>query len=137
GILLGERYGEILRHVAPYNSADCIVPVPLHAVKLKRRGYNQSACFAHGLARSMQKPVIEDGLRQVRTVSSQTRKGRYQRYENVRGTIEVVDRSRLSGKHTLLVDDVLTTGATVEACADALLADPSVSVSIATLARAV
>lgn len=137
GILMGQKYGEILRQVQPYNQADCIVPVPLYAAKLRRRGYNQSACFAHGLSRSMQKPVIEDGLRQFRPAPSQTRKSRYQRFENIRETIEVADSSQLSGKHILLVDDVLTTGATVEACAGALLEDPSISVSVVTLARAV
>lgn len=136
GVAMGRKYGEVLCDTAPYSKADCIIPVPLHPRKLRRRGYNQSTSFGQGLSIAMQKPLIEKGLRQCRPTKSQTKKGRYQRFENSRKVFEVTDPDLLSGRHILLVDDVLTTGATVEACAAALLADPTVRVSVVTLAHA-
>jgi len=136
GILIGSRYGEILSRTAPFNQADVIVPVPLHPKKLRQRGYNQSAFFAEGLSRSMCKPVVADGIIRHVATESQTRKNRYERYENMRATFVVGDPAAVAGKHILLVDDVLTTGATIEACADALLAAGADKVSAVTIAKA-
>src|SRR5690606_21158823 len=133
---LGKKYGKILLNIAPYSDIDCIVPVPLHTTKFRKRGYNQSLYFAKGLSLSMGKPLLENGFRRSRPTPSQTRKNRYQRFENVRESFEVDIPELFSDKHILLVDDVLTTGATIEGCAHALLKDKSVKVCIATLARA-
>lgn len=136
GELLGKKYGKILRNTSPYNEADCIVPVPLHVTNLRKRGYNQSLCFAKGISFSMQKPLLDGGFRRSRSTPSQTRKNRYQRFENVQESFEVTAPAMFADKHILLVDDVLTTGATVESCAQALMKDRSVRISIATLAHA-
>lgn len=136
GELLGKKYGKILQKSSPYNEVDCIVPIPLHAAKLRKRGYNQSSYFAKGISISMQKPLLEGGFRRSRSTSSQTRKNRYQRFENVQESFEVINPDIFSDKHILLVDDVLTTGATLESCAQALMKDESVKISIATIAHA-
>ena len=136
-VLLGRKYGQLLRHTTPFSEADYIIPIPLHRRKLLRRGYNQSSCFAYGLADSMQIPVIEQAVIRRRHTPSQTKKNRYQRIENIRGAFAVAKPEALSGKHLLLVDDVLTTGATIEACADALLQDRSISISAVTIAHTI
>lgn len=136
GLVMGQRYGISLREIPAFAAADLIVPVPLHVRKLRKRGYNQSVFFANGLAISLEKPVLENGLVRRRRTESQTRKSRYERFKNMEELFSVTDPSAMAGKHVLLVDDVLTTGATVEACARALLEVEGVKVSVATLARA-
>jgi len=136
GIQLGRLYGSILKTDASLEAIDLIVPVPLHPRKQRSRGYNQSTQFAIGLSESMQIPYLEHAL--VRTVqtSTQTRKSRLERFENVLLAFQVKEATAISGKHILLVDDVLTTGATLEACAIKLLEVPEVKVSMATIAIA-
>ncbi len=136
GRLIGARYGESLRQAAPFNEADFIVPVPLHPSKLRDRGYNQSAFFAKGLSASMGMAVLEHALARGKATESQTRKSRYQRYENMVDTFSVSDHDAIADKHILLVDDVLTTGATIAACVHALLAGGAARVSVATIAKA-
>ncbi len=136
GELLGSRYGDLLKETAPFNQADIIVPVPLHPSKLRDRGYNQSAFFAKGLSASMGRAVEEHALARHQATESQTRKSRYQRYENTVDTFSVRGREAIAGKHVLLVDDVLTTGATLEACAHVLLVGGAAKVSIVTIAKA-
>lgn len=136
GTVIGERYGAVLARTAPFNQAEVIVPVPLHPKKLRTRGYNQSAFFAHGLARTMQLPVAEHGIVRLRETASQTRKNRYERYENMLKTFKASDPDAIAGRHVLLVDDVLTTGATLEACAGTLLDHGASNVSAVTIAKA-
>ncbi len=135
GTLFGSRFGDVLRETAPFNRADIIVPVPLHPRKFRKRGYNQSVFFAKGLSQSMQKPVGEYCLTRLRATESQTRKNRYERSENMHAAFALNDGEAIVGKHVLLVDDVLTTGATLEACADVLLAGGAAKVSTATIAK--
>lgn len=135
GTAVGIRYGAVLADTAPFNQADIIVPVPLHPKKLRERGYNQSVFFAKGLASSMQLPMAEHGIVRRRATASQTRKNRYERYENMLKTFEATDANAIAGLHVLLVDDVLTTGATLEACASTLLESGAAKVSVATIAR--
>lgn len=135
GEWLGQKCALHLRD-SLFEEVDLIMPVPLHPKKQRKRGYNQSACFAWGLSKVWGIEVVEGNL--VRTVhtSSQTNKKRMQRFENVKNAFQVVRSEELVGKHVLLTDDVFTTGATLEACAMPLLAIKGVKVSILTLAIA-
>lgn len=137
GVLMGLRYGGLLRYATGFASVDLVVPVPLHPKKLRERGYNQSAYFAEGLAQSLGKPMLPNALARKTAGESQTHKSRYERYQNMQDTFQVNEPGALAHRHVLLVDDVLTTGATIEACAQALLACEGVRVSVATIARAV
>ena len=136
GHKMGHLFGYDLIQNSLYQDIDAIIPVPLHPKKEKQRGYNQSAEIGIGLSTSMQRPLILGNLvRDVHT-ASQTRKGRFERWENVSGIFKVENTNSLSGKHLLLIDDVITTGATLEACCEPLLKIPGVRMSIATLACA-
>lgn len=134
GMFIGRRYGEILKLVDQFNY-DVIVPVPLHPSKLKKRGYNQSDTFAQGLSQALEIPWRDDAV--IRTLKSetQTKKSRIERWKNVENVFEVVKPKLLIGKKTLLVDDVITTGATLESLAKTIQNYAS-EVSIATIAVA-
>lgn len=133
GNMLGKRYGELLTNSA-FRHVDLIVPVPLHPKKLKKRGYNQSEFFAKGLSERFKVPIEVGNLVRPTRTESQTMKRRYERYENMKDTFEVLRPDVFEQKHLLLVDDVLTTGATIEACSHKLLEIPGVRVSVLTLA---
>lgn len=136
GTALGQRYGHSLAESRYFSSVDCIVPVPLHPYKEKLRGYNQSAVFGNGLSESMGIPCLPLGLRRRLHTATQTRKGRFERINNVGEVFEPGQAHLLRNKHILLVDDVVTTGATMEACALTLLDIPGTRVSLATIAFA-
>ncbi|MDQ2772551.1 MAG: ComF family protein [Bacteroidota bacterium] len=136
GTALGQLYGSDLCAAGLAPDFDLIVPVPLHPRKLARRGYNQAAAFASGLAASLQVPASNHALRRVANTKTQTKKNRVQRWENVATVFEVDDSAAIIGRRVLLVDDVLTTGATLEACGAVLLAAGAAEVSIATIACA-
>lgn len=133
---VGLRYGYKLSESSEFQSVDVVVPVPLHKKKLRKRGYNQSEWIARGLSESMDKPVSSDNLFRKTHTSTQTQKNRIERWENVKDVFGVRQPGEFSGKHILLIDDVVTTGATLEACAAQLLTIENVKVSIATLAYA-
>jgi ComF family protein len=130
---LGEMYGRKLSEVHAFSTLDAIIPVPLHPARKKKRGYNQSEYFAQGLGQSLKKPVNVSLIRKIST-DSQTRKSRFVRYENMKDVFSLTQSKDLEGKHILLVDDVLTTGATIEGCALELLKVPNLKLSVATLA---
>jgi len=117
GIKLGEMIGERLNSAPDYANIDLIVPVPLHKNKERSRGYNQSQLIASGISVVLNVNVNPDLLIRTVTTDTQTKKGRYMRFENMRTVFSVKNREDLAGKHILLVDDVITTGATLEACA--------------------
>ena len=139
GRWLGRILGEKMREAA-YPLPDVIVPVPLHWRRQWKRGYNQAEVIARGISEGLagDVPVLTDILRRVRYSTSQTRMSVGSKWENVSGSFVLIDNitaaERLSGRHVLLVDDVLTTGATVEACWDALRVIPDVRVSYASIA---
>lgn len=135
--VLAEPLGELLKHcwnVVEF-SVDVIVPVPLHAARLRERGYNQSALLARRLAAAAHLPLVEDCLLRTRATASQMTLGAAERRVNVRGAFECAD-GRLTGKRVVLIDDVCTTGATLHECGAALLRAGAVSVWALTLARA-
>lgn len=135
GKRLGERYGKQLNKNELFQSVDVIVPVPLHAMKQRSRGYNQSMQFAKGIGASMEKPV-KNALKRVISGSSQTTKSKMERIKVIENSFNVMNAKALEGKHVLLVDDVITTGATIEACCLKILEIPETKVSIATIAFA-
>lgn len=132
--LLGELYGQQLKEASAFESCDLIIPVPLHKKRLRSRGYNQSDYFAKGLSNALNIPTDCKNLIRVAHNESQTSRSRPERFENVKGIFQLNHPESLTDKHILLVDDVLTTGATLEACSTILLKNPGVKVSIATLA---
>ena len=115
---------------------DVILGVPLHKSRLQQRGYNQADWIADGLAQSSGIPFRTDVLSRQQFKASQTHKNRLERWENVKTVFAVVDKDSIKGKHVLVVDDVLTTGATLEACANELLMAGCGAVSLITLAVA-
>lgn len=133
---IGKHFGIDLLQSSDFSSVDLICPVPLHSQKEKKRGYNQSWWIASGIARQLNKPVSADNLKRITATETQTRKSRFERWTNVEGIFELSNPEEFSGKHILLVDDVVTTGSTLEACAQAILSKSTARVSIATLATA-
>lgn len=136
GNLAGRMYGAHLKKHPDFATIDAILPVPLAPKKLKKRGYNQSACFAEGLSMSMGRPHWNHSLERRTETDSQTNKTRFERWQNVSTVFGVREPQRLQGLHVLLVDDVVTTGATLEACAQELLLIPGLKLSIVTMAYA-
>lgn len=133
GNVLGRLYGHLLLESGYEGAWDCVVPVPLHYMKYKKRGYNQSERFARGLAEILG-VECDTGLLRVKFTETQTNKSRWQRWENVESVFDVNDACNFVDKRVLLVDDVMTTGATVAACANTLLQNGSKQVDIAVIA---
>jgi ComF family protein len=115
---------------------DAIIPVPLHEKKRLKRGYNQSEEFAKGMSQGLNIPIYDQVLLRQRNAQTQTALSREQRWNNVAQDYILQQSETLEGKHLLLVDDVLTTGATLEACGRLLLSIPGLSLSVATIAIA-
>lgn len=133
GVALGRLAAGEFMAAGFFDGVDVIVPVPLARKRLRERGYNQSAEVAAGVSSLTGIPVDERSVCRKAFKTSQTKLGRWERLGNVSGLFEVRRQERLLGKHVLLVDDVFTTGATVMACASAVAAVPSTTVSIMTL----
>ncbi|MEL6719414.1 MAG: ComF family protein [Bacteroidota bacterium] len=134
GVELGKAFGKKLVQTQHFQSIDCIVPIPLHPKKERKRGYNQSEAIAKGLSESLSKPYFKDGMKRVLHLKSLTRKNRDERFKSIENAYEVKRTKKLTGKHILLVDDVLTTGATIEACAKKILELPDVKLSLVVIA---
>ena len=136
GEYLGRIAGQGLKKSGMFKDVDCIVPVPLHPDKLRTRGYNQSLMIAQGLSQMLDIPIDTSVINKVVYNSTQTKKHRFERYLNSLNLFKAVPRPDVCGKHLLLVDDVLTTGATLESCINELKTIQGVRVSVFTLARA-
>ncbi|TNF27327.1 MAG: ComF family protein, partial [Bacteroidetes bacterium] len=121
GTELGVAFGHILKEKSWFTDADFIIPMPLHPAKEARRGYNQSNYIADGLSEVLQIPVQSSKIRRVKMTDSQTKRSRYQRSENVDEVFKVNDQAGLIGKNVILVDDVVTSGATLIAAGSTLL----------------
>lgn len=136
GLMLGRMIGEKLLSNTLYQKPDLIVPVPLHQKKENSRGYNQSKCIADGIAEVLQVPVVTGVLTRKKNTGTQTKKSRYQRFENVQSVFEIRQPWGLENQHILLIDDVITTGATLESCGKILLDSGLRKLSIAAAAYA-
>lgn len=115
---------------------DYIIPVPLHRRKFRRRGFNQSEIIANGISQIMNIEVNNNILKREQYTKTQTNRKRYERWENVENVFNCKNKEMLKGKHIMLIDDVVTTGATLEAAANEILRINKVKLTIATLAYA-
>ena len=136
GTYLAELMGQSLLDSNRFNNIDALIPLPLYADKQRQRGYNQAAVICEGLSSVLNIPMLPGIVTRERSTETQTRKHRTERWENVHTSFAVRNPQALTGKHLLLVDDVVTTGATLEACGNVILRSGNVTLSIATLAHA-
>lgn len=136
GMMLGRLMAEELQACHRFSTVDTLLPVPLHPRKQRMRGYNQSQVLVEGMCEVWPLPSFGDELLRVVRTPSQTRQGRLDRWRNVKEAFHLPDPESLQGRHVLLVDDVVTTGATVEACALALSNVPGIRISLFTAACA-
>ncbi|MEM9648237.1 MAG: phosphoribosyltransferase family protein [Bacteroidota bacterium] len=134
GGFLGEWYATLLENEDYLKTVDMVIPVPLHPKKKQKRGYNQVTLFAKHIAIAIQADYREDILIKKRNVKTQTKKDRQLRWENACDVFALADTLTSNPKHILLVDDVITTGATIEACAHTLLKIEGVEISVLSMA---
>jgi ComF family protein len=133
GEMVGKMYGVQLTKINWKPKFDCIVPVPLHPRRLRQRGYNQSDYFAKGIASLLEIPWHSNCLKRAKNTVTQTQQNKVERLDNLMDAFYVVNSQLIQHKHVLLVDDVVTTGATLEACALPLLKAEVKAISIATI----
>ena len=136
GESMGRAVASEIRGDGFFRGIDCIVPVPLHREKERRRGYNQSEWIARGIAAVTHLPLYTTAVCRIKNTETQTRKSSFERWENVEGTFLLRHPELFVGRHILLVDDVLTTGATTVACASAFDEVKGIRISVLTLAVA-
>lgn len=136
GELLGQTLYNDLKNSTFFNGIDHVVPVPLHLKKQRSRGYNQSECFAKGISEKSGIALDISTLTREMETSTQTKKRKYERWENVKDVFALKDHEAFKNKHILLVDDVITTGSTVEGAWQALKDVEGISISVATIAFA-
>lgn len=134
GTFLGKLLGEKLASAKRYADVDAIVPLPLNEKKERKRNYNQAALIAKGITDKFKVSVIENAVSRTMFTNTQTHKDRITRWQNMEGVFTITDEALLINKHILLVDDVITTGATLEACGSEILKVSGTKLSIATVA---
>lgn len=133
GMYLGKLMGWALLDANRFCSIDVLVPLPLHKSKEHRRGYNQATILCEGISTVLNKPVLKNAVARPEHTETQTKKGRIQRWQNMEGKFQLIDGASIGGKHVLLVDDVITTGATLEACGTEILKAQNTRLSLAAL----
>jgi ComF family protein len=136
GILLGELYGTDLKAAGFGTNIDFIIGIPLHKEKERQRGYNQADCIAEGLSKALEVPYSTTIARKVISTGTQTKKSRFERFMNVKDAFDITDKEKLKNKRVAIVDDVLTTGSTIESFARTLLENGCAEVSVITIAIA-
>lgn len=134
GVFLGKLIGYQLLKSQRFSSVDALLALPLNEKKEQKRGYNQAQIICNGIAEVWGKPVINNAVARTVFTQSQTNKTRIDRWQNMDGVFTVTDANKLTGKHILLVDDIITTGATLEACGSKLLQVANTRLSILTVA---
>lgn len=137
GVFMGKLFGKKLLLVENLPEIDILIAIPLHQKKLLLRGFNQSALIAEGLSETLNVPHETNIINRIKVTETQTRKTRIDRFFNVENVFEVTNKEKIQGRRVGLVDDVLTTGATMEVCAIALLEAGAAEVSIFSLAAAI
>ena len=133
GEVMGRLMAKELQPSGFFDGIDGIVPIPLAKKRQRQRGYNQSLEIARGVSEITSLPIYNKVVRRIAFEGSQTNKGRWERNENVENVFELADETAINGKHLLIVDDVVTTGATVLACAKELCKAPNVKFSVLAL----
>ncbi len=136
GFYLGQLMGKTLSASNRFNNIDYLIPLPLYPDKEHKRGYNQAAIICNGMSDVMSIPVLNGNVIRQKFTETQTRKHRTERWENVEGSFKIKNAETLKGKNILLVDDVITTGATLEACGSVVLQTEVAKLYIAALAHA-
>jgi len=134
GTFIGNWMGDTMASSKRFNNIDYIIPVPLHAKKQKQRGYNQVSTFGKSLEEKLKIPFLENVLVRISKSKTQTLKNRFERSKKLEEKFYLADINILKNKHILLIDDIITTGATLEACSMQLLQAPHLKISIATMA---
>ncbi len=135
--IIGKLIGKELKNYDPFHSVDYILPVPLHPAKQAKRGYNQSGFICDGISSITGVATRNDFLVRVENTNSQTKKNRYERWENMEYGFSVRNADCLIDKHVLIVDDVITTGATLEGCSIKLSSIKGIKISVASIAHAI
>jgi ComF family protein len=133
GLFFGAIFGHELLKADFCDSIDVILPVPLHKKRLKERGYNQSLCIAQGLSNATGIAIDTHSVVRIINTKTQTRKTKYNRYDNVEQIFKLQDNHSLSNKHVLVLDDVITTGATIESLCEAIVMVEGIKISIVSL----
>jgi ComF family protein len=133
GLQLGKVMGQQLLKADRFTGIDALIPLPLFPAKEKRRGYNQATLLCNGMAAVMNVPVLNNVISRPQHTETQTKKGRIERWQNIEGKFMVTKPEAIAGKHLLLVDDVVTTGATLESCGIELMKIDNVTLSLACL----
>ena len=133
GVVMGRMIGREFSESGFFDGIDLLVPIPLARSRQRHRGYNQSRSIAEGISQITGQPISDQLVRRTHFVKSQTQMGRRERQENVADVFEVKNLDGIHGRHLLLIDDVVTTGATITACARELLKAGDVTLSILSL----
>ena len=136
GVSMGKQMAAELMKDGFFDGIDYLIPIPLHRKKERMRGYNQSTCIAEGVSMVTGIPLADNSITRERHTTTQTRKSAFERWTNVEGIFKLHSPELFVNKHILLIDDVLTTGATCVACADSLMDVENVKLSVLTLAMA-
>jgi ComF family protein len=134
GMYFGNLMGQKISASPRFGDVDALIPLPLFANKEKIRGYNQSAILCDSISETLLKPVLKKTVIRSIATGTQTHKNRIERWQNINGKFQVINLEQLQNKHILLIDDIITTGATLEACAEELMQAQNVKISIATVA---
>ena len=134
GLFIGKQMGALLAASERFSSIDALVPVPLHPQALSKRGFNQAALICEGIGQVWHKPVLTGAIARTKHTSTQTKQTRAERWDNMENAFTIKDPISINGKHLLIIDDVITTGATIEACGKTLLTIKDVRVSVAAAA---
>jgi ComF family protein len=137
GLFIGRKMGELLFQTHRFSDIEALVPLPLFAARERKRGYNQATVLCEGMAEVLALPIFKQVIQRQTSSATQTNKNRIDRWLNMQGKFELKQPDTIAGKHILLIDDVITTGATLEACGQELLTAANTRISIMTMAYTV